>query len=194
MGEFPAFLQGAFDELALESLASSVAVVDTAGWILWTNPAWRAFAEGNGAAGASAGWRSYFEPIATPLRAFYERAFAEALRTGEVFVQEYECSTPEQRRFFRLRALPVRQRGLLVEHAFVAGERRDDEPRVPPPEHEYRNEHGLLVQCANCRHTRHPSSAAFHWIAAWAARCPPRTSHGICTTCIGFYWGLADDA
>lgn len=192
MGGFPTFIEDAFDEVELARLPSSVAVIDAAGEILWTNPAWHDFAANNGAAGESVRWQSYFEPIAGPLRGYYESAFAAALRTGQVFEQDYECSTPEQRRFFRLRALPIRQTMLLVEHAIVAGELREDRPTEPPPEPAYRNEHGLLVQCSNCRRTRNPTTQGFDWVAAWVERCPSRTSHGVCPTCAGFYWGLAE--
>jgi PAS domain-containing protein len=186
---FPELLRPAFDAAALEQVESNIAVLDADGHILWVNPAWVRFAQENGAEARTPEGGSYFDAISPPLRDFYREAFSKALATGGVFDQEYECSTPDKRRIFRLRALPVEARALLVEHSLVA-EYDHGEPSHEAIAERYVREDGTLLQCSHCRRVRAASTHSWEWVRQWVAAPHPETSHGICPSCVGFYWGL----
>jgi PAS domain-containing protein len=184
----PDFLAPAFDVQALEQLDSSIAVIDAEANIMWVNPAWERFARENGAGETRPRLSSYLDGITPPLRDFYRAVFAAALATGAVFEQEYECSSPDRRRIFHFRALPIDDRGLILEHSLVA----ENEPEGGDGEHivsRYLDEGNTLLQCSHCRRVRRPDTQAWDWVRAWAARPHPATSHGLCPLCVGFYWG-----
>jgi len=182
----PDFLR--LDRNALVAMSHSVCVIDAAGEILWTNPAWHAFAAENGAGEASHTWTSYLSPIPEPLRAFYEEAFREALTSGNVFEHDYDCSTPEANRRYRLFALPIDGRALVLEHSLVSSLAHPVDDAAELEAH-YVDPQGVVTQCAHCRRVKHPRSGAFHWVPAWVQRPHPRTSHALCASCTGFYYG-----
>jgi PAS domain-containing protein len=185
---FPDLLQPAFDAAALEEVDSHIAVIDANGNILWVNRAWRRFAHENGAVGDPDAWPSYFDVIAPPLRDFYQEAFSKALATGGVFDHEYECSSPEKRRVFRLRALPIDARALLLEHSLVT-EVDHEAMSHEAFEARYLREDGTFLQCSHCRRVCTAGAQSWDWVRQWAATSHPMTSHGICPSCVGFYWG-----
>jgi len=134
-------------------------------------------------------YESYFDGIASPLREFYQEAFAEALATGRVFDHEYQCSSPDKHRVFHLRALPIDARGLLLEHSLVA-EHDHEEAAHEAIEARSLSLEGTLLQCSHCRRVRRAAAVeAWDWVRQWVERPHPRTSHGICPSCVGYYWG-----
>lgn len=185
-GTFPEFVL--LDEARLSAAEHSVCIIDPQGEILWTNSAWHAFAAENGAAHVSYSWTSYVAPIPPPLRRFYEDAFREALTSGDVFEHDYDCSSPEVARRFRLRALPIDARGLVLEHSLVSSLTHSEDHAAEIEAH-YVDESGIVTQCAHCRRVRHPRSGALHWVPALVKRPHSRTSHMMCTSCAGFYFG-----
>ncbi len=184
---FPAFLFPAFDEALLSASPSTVTVIDRDGEVLWCNPAWWRFAEENGADLASVSPRSYFEAIQGPFREHYERAFAEALATDRVFEQDYECSCPSRRRWFRLRAMPMAGAGLVLEHSLIAEAPLHADADWPASA--YESAQGTIAQCGNCRRVHHLETSAWHWVPSLVEHIHPKTSHVICPSCVGFYWG-----
>jgi PAS domain-containing protein len=185
---YPPFLAAAFDADELEQLASSIAVIDMPGSILWVNPAWERFARENGAVVRIDGHGAYLNAISDPLRSFYRSAFANALVTGDPFEQDYECSSPEKRRLFHLRALPIEGHALLVEHSLLVEEAHGDAAHAAA-EADYLTDKGLILQCSNCRRVRRATASAWDRVPAWVAKSHPRTSHVICPSCVAFYWG-----
>lgn len=185
MSSFPDFVP--IEEGALSALVHSLCIIDARGEILWTNPAWHAFAAENGAGDASHTWTSYFAAIPEPLRTFYEDAFRDALVTGKVFEQDYECSTPLRERRYRLRALPIDRRALVLEHSLVSSFLHPDDDAAELVA-SYIDPDGIVTQCAHCRRVRDPRTGAFHWVPAWVRRPHARTSHGLCVSCGGFYY------
>ena len=183
---FPPFLAHDFDEASLDASPSSIAALDKDGVIHWVNRAWQRRAAEQKLAGPLTK-RSYFDAIADPLRAFYERAFGHASATQTVFECDYECPTPEEQRTFRLRVLPIKEDGLLVEHSLVAATAAG--PGQEALEERYVDGRGFFTQCANCRRVRHPPTQAWHWIPEWVERMSARMSHGICPPCAGYFWG-----
>jgi len=190
---FPSFLRSAFDLRTLDSDPATFAALDPSGTILWTNRAWRAFAADNGgdeALRAGAVGTSYVGAIGAEVGPFYARAFAEALASGRPFTQEYACPSAELYRRFRLRALPIGGEGLLVEHRLLV-ERPHEGPAAEAVDARYRNEHGFLVQCAECRCVRRRDWSTWDFVPSWVARPPGEASHTICPVCAGFYFGVA---
>lgn len=185
----PSFLHDAFDEADLNRHAGSIAVLDADDQILWVNEAWHRFAAEGGVAPERVGeWRSYVGAIAEPLRSHYAAAFANARATGTIFEQDYDCSSAELHRSFRLRALPFGQT-LVLEHTLRVEEPWSEEPH-PPLEDRYFDATRTIAQCGNCRRIRDPMAEhdTFHWVPAWIRAPHPRTSHVICVLCAGFYW------
>jgi hypothetical protein len=187
---FPEFL-AAFDRAALERQRGAVVALDPELVMVWANPAWARFADDNGAPDLTRRFplgASYLDGIGEALRWFYDRSFRSTLTTKQPFEQDYECSSPEIERRFRLRALPIDGRGLLVEHTLVV-ERPHDPPSIVLEGVSYRDDDGLCHQCSNCRRVRRSDDSAWDWIPAWVATSPESTSHGICPPCLGYYWG-----
>lgn len=189
----PSFLRSTFDARTLESDPATFAAIDPAGQILWTNAAWRTFAAENGgdpSLRAGSVGASYLTPLGPELGAFYARAFADAIATGTPYSEEYDCPSPSLFRRFRLRALPVGNAGLLLEHRMMV-ERPREQRAARAFDGRYRNEHGFLVQCAQCRCIRRRDWSTWDWVPGWVAAPPADTSHTICQVCAGFYWGVA---
>ena len=77
---------------------------------------------------------------------------------------------------------------LLLEHSLVA-ETAHEAASAEAREARYIGEDGILLQCSHCRRIRVIGTQAWDWVREWVARPHPKTSHGICPSCVGFYWG-----
>lgn len=190
----PIALRKRFDLGALERDESTIVALDARGEIRWANAAWRRFAVENGAPDLPARFdvgASYFEGVSGDLKRYYERTLQQCLRSGRPFERKYECSSPEARRLFRLRMLPLAPDLALLVHSL-----RVVEAHAPsgfaPDERVYRDAHGLITQCSNCRRVRRPGHDAWDWVSAWVRAQPERVSHGLCATCMGYHYGDLD--
>lgn len=178
---------------ALDEDGSSIAVLNRESRILWVNVAWKRFARENGAvldeSGASAWGPGALYLAGMPAALVDEVAarFERVLRTGEPFVEEYLCSSPDRYREYRMRVLPVERRQLLCEHTLVRVEDAGSAAREPR-EQEYRTEHGFICMCANCGRTKR-LDGQWQWIPSWAAAPPRESSHGLCASCFSYYYG-----
>lgn len=186
---FPNVLERAFSASDLDESRSTIVVIDGIGEILWVNTAWRRFAEENGGPFDAYDYGSYFDGISPPFRELYRDLFAYVLASGSVYTQEYECSSRDTYRLYQMRALPIDNRALILEHSHVIdfSQRADGDGNDDPLEG-YRDANGLLLQCSNCQRVRRVVTQSWDWIAALAAQPDPATSHGICPLCLGFYW------
>ena len=186
--------EGFADHFTTEALAkesSTLVAVDPEGTILWVNPAWWRFAQDNGGQQVLTRYgigSSYYDGIGGNLRDYFVSAFRDALARMRVFEQDYECSSPDTQRLMRLRALPIRDGGLLLEHTCIAEIERP-EGGASPVEVRYLNAHGVIVQCSNCRRIRRKDEAVWDWVPSWVASPHSAISHGLCAVCTGFYWG-----
>jgi hypothetical protein len=185
---YPEFLLPAFPRHVLEQPDVNVAVLDTRFRLLWVNPAWDEFALANNGRAGVREYPTYLEAIQGPLRAHFTAALEHALGSGEVFEQDYECSSPDVLRQFHMRVLPFASQGLVVEHTLVASSQHEDGEAAI--ERHFTNDDGLIVQCSNCRRVRRLGiTETWAWVPAWVSRSHPRTSHGLCSPCTRFYWG-----
>jgi hypothetical protein len=133
----------------------------------------------------------YLDAIPEPLREFYSTSFAEVLKTGNVWEHDFECSAPQTNRLFHMRMLRLSHSHLLIENSL-----RVEHPHVrkSPPQSElvtYVNEHGILTMCCHCRRTRRiapDQNAVWDWIPRFLMDQPARISHGLCQTCMGYFY------
>ncbi len=184
-----------FEPETLRDDPSTVYALDVELRLAYVNPAWHRFARENGAAWADderGPWSigaSVMDAVPTVLRPFYDALFEEVRRGREPYEHSYECSSPITKRMFQMRVLPCGKDGVLVVNSLV------HEIRYPGAlshaiEALYREVHGLIVICANCRRVRraHASPAVWDWVPAYVERIPDQVSHGLCEICSHFYY------
>jgi len=55
-----------------------------------------------------------------------------------------------------------------------------------PSEETYRDADGLILMCMYCRRTRRSGDPTdrWDWVEAYAVQMPPRTTHGLCRSCL----------
>jgi hypothetical protein len=88
--------------------------------IVYCNRAWDDFAALNGGVGINRQavlGASVMEAIVMPLRPFYARGFGGAQRESRAWEHDFECSSPELYRLFRMRVLPLADSYLMVENS-----------------------------------------------------------------------------
>lgn len=162
--------------------------------LAYLNPAWFRFAQENGAGGGfEAQWslgRSLIDALPDVLREHYVQQYAACLESTEPWHHDYECSSPDLYRLFRMSVYPVGGgAGLLVTHAL-----RLEAPHERPPEPfdpaEMADEHGFFLQCAYCRRfASSPRRERWVWIPAWVRDTQRKVTHGICPPCADHYFG-----
>jgi hypothetical protein len=186
----PAGFSTIFHQERLVRDPSTVVAIDPQGTILWTNPAWEAFAADNGGSEIATSYgvgQRYYAGISGELRGFFEQSFQRSYVEGTVFELEYECSSAQTRRVMRLRALPIRGSGLLLEHSRVT-EGPIMLEGLPAIEARYLDQDGVIRQCSDCRRVLCVTENVWDWVPVWVERPDPRISHGLCDVCVGFYW------
>lgn len=166
--------------------------------LAFVNQGWDAFAQANGGdlSGDVLG-TSLLSAIREPLQSFYQRQFECILREGRPWEHTYECSSPEQQRYFHMLVFPLAEnRGLLFVHSQVHGQSHPG-PVCEFSAELYLDAHGLIRQCAHCRRVRRASvSNNWDWVPDLVRKPDLRTSHGLCSACYGFYYSperLLDD-
>ena len=168
------------------------------GTIGYINPAWSRFAHDNGdGPEVDQRWSvgaNYFEAIAAPLRAFYRQLLAEAPHRDASLrphAHEYECSSPEVYRRFSLQVYTLADaRGHVLINSLVV-EQSHESSRAPlaPNDARYRDDNGLVHQCAHCRRVeRREGASVWDWVPAWVRQSPLLTTHTVCGICYGYYY------
>ncbi len=162
--------------------------------IVYCNQAWNKFAAENYGKGLN---RSevlgtvFLDAIPSLLKKFYADAFAEARATGNIWEHDFECSSPELFRLFHMRVLPLSDGHLLVENSMRFEE--SHKRKSPPVSGNlvYVNEHGILTMCCHCRRTRRVGPRereTWDWIPRFLIEQPGRVSHGLCHTCMAYFY------
>lgn len=155
----------------------------------YRNHAWSSFARVNGAP-ELIDWNGtpITEVFHSEVRSFYVDLFETVQRTGSPADHDYECSSPDLFRIFRLRVLPLAERSLLLLH-HLRVERAHDQPTYEPNASMYRGDGGYIVQCCHCRRTRRAAEpATWDWVPAYLDRTLPDVSHGLCPPCFRHYF------
>lgn len=176
----------------LESDTSVIFGLDPDLNITYCNPAWDRFARDNGGEHlcrpAPIG-RCILDFISGPAQDHYAAFYRRMLAQSDPGEFDYDCSSPDKHRKFRLRAIPMRKNpGLLVINSLRL-ERSHDCPACAPLEERYRTADGLIVICGNCRRARRnlPGVEHWDWVPEFVRHLPDRVSHGLCAPCLEHY-------
>lgn len=158
--------------------------------ILRTNPAWTRFARSNGGTQMIERWgrgSSLLDAIPEVLREFYRTRFLGTLATGQRWEHDYECSSAEAYRQFRMLVIPIRTTFLVVTHALRIARGHDRVAHAADVD-SY-EQHGILKMCSSCRRVEVPARlpARWDWVPELVAHMPPNTSHGLCPPCATLY-------
>jgi len=161
----------------------------------YVNRPWIDFGEANGARPVWRPGASLLDAISEPLRSFYAEKLAGVLVDGQPWEQDYECSSAEVHREYRMRVMAIAEgTGILITHTL----------RVEVPHHlashpfvdqVYRETNGLIAQCGHCRRLRRagsqPGEACWDWVPAALSQRLANVTHGICEMCSAYYFGPA---
>jgi len=188
--EFRGALTG-IDLDVLDSDPATIVGVEPNLRIAFVNDAWFRFAAANGARWQPGEWglgANLVDATPSDLRPFYDLLFAVALRTGEAVAHDYECSSAERYRKFRMRIHPLEGKGYLVTHTPTI-ERAHDLESHAPTDLEYLHASGLYLQCAHCRRTRHALvQNRWDWVPSYVSNPPSNVSHGLCPVCFAYHY------
>lgn len=172
-----------------QSSADSSCLLDERRYIIWVNDAWLRFAKDNGGdeARCTPRERPILDVVIPGLRGFYDALYQRALEQQKPQELDYECSSADEYRRFRMRVIPLEELLLVTNHVVVA------EPHVRDVrdayEDRYRNDDGFIVQCAWCRTVaRAEDPLTWDWVPGFLREPPPNISHGMCAGCLATYY------
>ncbi|MBA3499265.1 MAG: hypothetical protein H0T65_02770 [Deltaproteobacteria bacterium] len=158
------------------------------------NAAWTRFAQANDGLemldrfGRGCSIMSAVPPVLQP---FYKRGYAQVWTSGERWEHDYECSSPDRHRRFRMLAYPIDHAFLVVVNAVIEDVAHDRE--VSSPDESRYVSDGVISMCSNCRRVRNrDGESRWDWVPAFVAHPPPNLSHGICDACAPIYYGSDD--
>jgi len=180
------------DIASIAASADSTIITDHAFVIRAYNQAYLAFAHANGLQDPERRCGLGCDLLAgcsEPARAFYAQAFRTALEERSVFHQDYECSSPTERRQFHLSAYATASgQALVVSHHLVIAEPIPITDRVA-----YSAAHcspdGFIIQCCHCRKVRNFTAAnRWDWVPSCVESLPDNVSHTFCPRCFDHYY------
>jgi hypothetical protein len=156
--------------------------------LLRTTPAWERFARANGGHAVAT-----FQPgtplldvIPEAMRAFYADGFDNACATATCWEHDYECSSPELYRRFRMIAYPFGD-FLVVTHSLLVEHPHEQEPHPAGDDYVVG---GVIWMCAHCRRVRWRGQLRWDWVPAYLAHPPANLSHGLCVACAAYHFGV----
>jgi hypothetical protein len=126
------------------------------------------------------------------IKFYYKRKYERVFITGEVWHQEYECSSIEEYREFHQKTYPLKNGiGLVIVNTLVTrmpmNQKRAKE--YNPLEKLYTQESGYINQCSNCRLVQRVAQTdRWDWVPTWIKVVPSNISHTICPECNDYYW------
>lgn len=151
--------------------------------IVRVNPAFHRFAAANAGDDVAARWgrgAAVVDATCAELRPFYQALFARALATGQRFEHDYECSSPQVFRAFRMLVVPVGAY-LMVTHSLQVERPHDRAALAADPSYRH---NGAIRMCACCRRVRASTAIErWDWVPAYVEAMPRNVSHGLCAMC-----------
>ena len=176
---------------ALEEESGSGCILSHELRIVKTNEGWRRFALANAGTETLRDWplgAPVLDAISPVLRPFYDRAFQKALAEDRRWEHDYECSSAERFRRFRMVAWPIGGEFLAILHS-LRFERPHDRLEHPADLRVYAVD-GVVSMCSHCRRVRNPDEVGrWDWIPGWLRIPPEEISHGLCPGCATYYYG-----
>jgi hypothetical protein len=157
------------------------------------NPVWDMFAAENGGLGISRQQirgRLILDYVPDVLRTFYVHKYWFASRASGWTHFDYDCSSPEKIRLFRMAMMPIGDRMLVSNHLRVEEECEVKPPLTAEQAGLYISSTGMAVMCANCRKTRHfDSETQGDWIPEMLRRDGLKITHSLCPRCSVHLYG-----
>ncbi|MBL0215188.1 MAG: hypothetical protein IPQ07_15030 [Myxococcales bacterium] len=157
--------------------------------IVRVNDGWRRFALANNGASMLDRWgRGSFvlDAISGDLREFYRAMYEDARTTGERREHDYECSSVEVERRFRMLMYPTVEGFLVVTHSLRI-ERPHERVAMLVDETTYSRD-GTIVMCASCRRVKVAQAPhereRWDWVPSFVDAMPANVSHGLCAACV----------
>ena len=178
----------------LESIKNSpdvVYIVDAEMKLKAYNNAWITFAQANGGEKITQTYdlgSAVTDVGEAPLKHFMKRKYREAMALNKMFACNYECSSPQLLRIFRLNAYPlIDKKGLVISHHLVK-----ECPHIKEGvafSKQFVNSDGVIVQCMNCRKIKDPNTVdRWLWVPSLLEQGIANMSHGICRRCLDHYY------
>ena len=157
------------------------------------NPAWEVFAAANGGHGISCReirGRLILDFVPDVLRRFYVHKYWFARRAEGWTHFDYDCSSPEKIRLFRMAMMAVDDQLLVTNHLRIEESCEVMPPLTVEQTAAYVSPNGLVVMCANCRKTRRlGNETQWIWIPEMLQRDSFKVSHGLCPRCSDYLFG-----
>lgn len=130
--------------------------------------------------------RSILDPAPPLLRESLRSLYASSLNGEKLVAHAYLCPTPAIQRRFRATYHALRDKaGVLVVHRLAIS----TPLRAPDDSSDevYRDDEGLLRQCANCRATRNREGSRWDYVPRYIVKMPPQVSLGLCPGCETYF-------
>ncbi|MBZ5494548.1 MAG: hypothetical protein LAO76_26790 [Acidobacteriia bacterium] len=163
-------------------------------YICYCNPAWDRFALENGGGAdvlaASVLHKPFLQFVTDELRENIKNLFQRARTFGRLQSQDYECSSAQVFRLYRMQVYPLQSgSGFVVNNSLVVVHPHT-RAICEPDDSIYRCKLGLIHMCANCRRTRRVDDpAAWDWVPAYVAHTRRDATHTVCPFCREYYYG-----
>lgn len=156
------------------------------------NPRWDQFAAENGGHGILRReilGKPILDYVPEVLRTFYVQKYWFAKRSPGWLPLDYECSSPEKIRLYRMSMMAVGE-GLLVVNHLRLEEKTPIHPPVTRQEKAlYFSAEGFGTMCAYCRKTRRRESpTVWEWIPEFLRDSSLKVSHGLCPGCAAYLY------
>jgi hypothetical protein len=111
---------------------------------------------------------------------------------------DYECSSAQHYRLFRMEIRPIRSAGFVLIHALrIERPHGRERASFSPDPRRYTDSHGLITMCAHCRKTRRAAEPeVWDWVPDYlsSGALRTRTSHGLCGPCLAYLYPQACSA
>jgi hypothetical protein len=190
-----ALLNSVFGEVSRESLDADTAVcfiLDADLRLIYCNPAWDRFSSQNGAPELRAEnvlGMSAVHSTSGQLAGYYQSLYYKVLQEQKPHQHDFHCSSADVERLMTMHIYPFTSGALLVASSLRL-ERPHPIPTGLPLPALYRDEHGIIVMCSNCRRTRRVGgeTETWDWISEFVAHHLPGVSHGLCNLCLEYYY------
>lgn len=179
---------------AVEESPDVCFAVDESLAISYCNPAWNRFAHENGGGpdvlSARVLRKPFLQFVPEELIGHFQGLFQAARAAGRMHAQDYECSTPEMFRIYRMQIYPLRPGcGFAVINSLRVAHPHTREAREPDAA-QYCDSKGFIYMCANCRRTRRlDDHTIWDWVPAYVHSLRRDLSHTICPFCREYYYG-----
>lgn len=162
----------------------------------YMNPAWYRFTNQNSAEpGLSQRYRvgTHIETVfSEPLKSFYINVYQHAIKTGQVWSHDYDCSSDLSYRIYHQTVYPLKNHsGLIVVNSMQI--------EYPPSisQHSainmtsdgYTDAYGLITGCTHCKRVRRVAdSRQWDSVPQWKQTMPANMSHSLCAICYDYFY------